>query len=58
MDEGNLGLKVDNELTFSEYIRAATAKANSAIGLLKNAFVCRDVDIWKNMYVSLVRPHL
>ena len=56
--ERDLGVKVDNELTFSEHIRAATAKANSVIGMLKNAFVCRDVDIWKNMYVSLVRPHL
>jgi hypothetical protein len=56
--ERDLGVKVDNELTFSEHIRAATAKANSVIGMLKNAFVCRDVDLWKNMYVSLVRPHL
>ena len=56
--ERDLGVKVDNELTFSEHIRAATAKANSVIGMLKNAFVCRDVDIWKNMCVSLVRPHL
>ena len=56
--ERDLGVTVDNELSFSEHIRAATAKANSVIGMLKNAFVCRDVDIWKNMYVSLVRPHL
>ena len=56
--ERDLGVKVDNELAFSEHIRAATAKANSVIGMLKNAFVCRDVDIWIKLYVSLVRPHL
>ena len=56
--ERDLGVKIDNELTFSEHIRAATAKANSVIGMLKNAFVCREVDVWKTMYVSLVRPHL
>ena len=49
---------MDNELAFSEHIRAATGKANSIIGMLKNAFVCRDVDIWIKLYVSLVRPHL
>ena len=47
--ERDLGVKVDNELTFGEHIRAATAKANSVIGLLKNAFVCRDEGLWKNM---------
>jgi len=56
--EWDLGVKVDNELAFSEHIRAATAKANNVIGMLKNAFVCRDVDIWIKLYVSLVRPHL
>ena len=56
--ERDLGVTVDNELAFSEHIRAATAKANSVIGMLKNAFVCRDVDIWIKLYVSLVRPHL
>ena len=50
-------MKVDNELAFSEYIRAATGKAIGVIGILKNAFVCRDVDIWIKLYVSLVRPH-
>ena len=56
--EWNLGVKVDNKLAFSEHIRAVTSKANSVIGMLKNAFVCRDVDIWIKLYVSLVRPHL
>ena len=42
--ERDLGVRVDNELGFSQHIRAATSKANSMIGLLKNAFVCRDVE--------------
>ena len=33
--ERDLGVKVDNELAFSEHIRAATGKANSIIGMLK-----------------------
>ena len=54
----DLSVIVDNELAFSEHIRVATAKANRVIGMLKNAFVYRDVDVWKTMYVILVRPHL
>ena len=56
--EKDLGVKVDHGLEFRQQIRSATAKAYSMIGMLKNAFVSRDVEIWKNLYVSMVRPHL
>jgi ribonuclease P/MRP protein subunit RPP40 len=26
--------------------------------MLKRTFTCRDEKLWKNLYVSLVRPHL
>ena len=45
-DERDLSVKVDNELAISEYIWAATAKADSVIGIFKNSSVCDDVDIW------------
>ena len=48
-----LGVKVVNDLAFNVYIRAATAKANSVIGMLKNDFVSRDVNIWLKLYVKL-----
>ena len=56
--ERDLGVRVDNELGFSQHIRAATSKANSMISMLKNAIVCRDMELWKKLYVSLIRPHL
>ena len=56
--EKDLGVLLDSELEFSQHIRAATSKANSVIGMLKNAFVSRDVELWIKLYVSLVRPHL
>ena len=56
--ERDLGVRLDNELGFSQHIRAVTSKANSMIGMLKNAFVCRDSELWKKLYVSLIRPHL
>ena len=40
-----MGVKVDSDLALNEYIRAAIPKANSFICLLKNHFVCRDVNI-------------
>ena len=56
--EKDLGVKVDHELDFRQQIRCATAKANSMIGMLKNAFVSRNVEVWMNMYVGMVRPYL
>ena len=33
-------------------------KANRILGMLKRIFVSRDLGLWKDLYVSLVRPHL
>jgi len=37
--EKDLGVKLDHDLDFCEQIRSATAKANSLLSMLKNAFV-------------------
>ena len=33
-------------------------KANKKPGMLKRTFYSRDRSLWRNLYVSLVRPHL
>ena len=33
-------------------------KANMILGMLKRTFESRDHGLWKDLYVSLVRPHL
>ena len=33
-------------------------KANKVLGLLKRSFVSRESKLWKNLYTSIVRPHL
>ena len=33
-------------------------KANRMLGMLKKTFESRDPKLWKELYVSLVRPHL
>ena len=50
-------VRADSEFGFSQHIRAATSKANSMIGLLKNAFVCRDVELLKKLYLSRLKHY-
>ena len=32
--------------------------ANKILGMLKRTFICKDPYLWKDLYVSMVRPHL
>ncbi len=34
------------------------AKAKKVLGMLVKTFTSRDAELWKMLYVSLVRPHL
>ena len=36
----------------------AASKANRVLGILRKTFISRDSQLWKNLYTSLVRPHL
>ena len=40
------------------HISTIVNKSNIILGILKRAFVSRDPDLWREIYVSLVRPHL
>ena len=52
------GVIVRADLKWGDHIITAASKANRVIGMLKKTFVSRDSEIWKILYVSLVRPHL
>ena len=56
--EKDLGVYFTSDINWKEHIREVTARANKILGSLKKAFVCRDSGLWKNLYTSLVRPHL
>ena len=56
--EKDLGLHVDNRLSFHEHVNQAVSKANRTLGLLKRTFVCRDNMIIKKIYTTMVRPIL
>ena len=56
--EKDLGVTFTPDLSWKEHILEITARANRILGSLKEAFVNRDSHLWKNLYISLVRPHL
>jgi hypothetical protein len=49
---------VSDDLKWSGHVNRRVAKANRILGMLKRTFESRDPELWKDLYVSLVRPHL
>ena len=56
--ERYLGVIFDTNLKWTEQINKAVNKANRILGFLSRTFESREVDIWKQLYTSIVRPHL
>ena len=56
--ERDLGIFVSSDLKWNIHVSNIASKANKVLGMLVKNFTCRDVDLWKQLYISLVRPHL
>lgn len=56
--ERDLGVFISNDLRWKRHINEIVSRANRVLGMLVRTFVCRDPDLWKTLYVALVRPHL
>ena len=56
--EQDLGLIIDNKLTFKEHIHLKVKKANALFGMLRRTFVRLDKEMFKQLFVAIVRPHL
>ena len=56
--EKDLGVLVDDQLTFKEHIATATAKANRVLGVIRRSFQHLEIDTFIDLYKSLVRPIL
>ena len=56
--EKDLGVQVDNELKFARHINTQVNKANRIVGLIRRSFSHIDKDGMRQMYISMVRPHL
>ena len=61
-EEKDLGILIDNELTFSKHIRGIVAKANRMLGLIRISFESleenENVKMFSSLYNTLIRPLL
>ena len=57
-EERDLGIVLSSNLKFSGQAAFASSKASSVLGMLKNTFASRDVELWTSLYKTYVRPHL
>ena len=56
--ERDLGVMESEDLKWERHISTIVNKANRLLGLLERTFIYRDPGLWRDLYVSLVRPHL
>ena len=56
--EKNLGVVVDSQLKFEEHITRIVKKANSGMGMIRRSFLYLDKDMFKKLFIAMVRPHL
>ena len=54
----DLGVIFDDELTFKEHINCKVKKANALASMLRRSFTHLDKDMFKQLFVAIVRPHL
>ena len=57
-EEKDLGVIVDAGLTFSKHIEKQVNKANKIVGLIRRSFTHLNTISMKQLFTSLVRPHL
>jgi hypothetical protein len=56
--ERDLGIYVDNNLSFKTHIAQATKKANRVVGVIRRSFDYLDWNLFTQLFKSLVRPML
>ena len=56
--EQDLGVFIEQDLSFDKHISVKVNKANSIAGLIRRSFEYIDCDSFKLVFTTLVRPHL
>jgi len=54
----DLGVTCDENLTFEDHICKKVKKANALMGVIRRTFNHLDKEVFKQLFVSIVRPHL
>ena len=57
-DEKDLGVTLDSELKFRDHMNIKINKANSMAGLIRRSFDYLDGPLFRQLFTTLVRPHL
>ena len=58
LEEKDLRVIIDMELTYEEHMSTKRKKANGIMGLIRRTFSFLDIETFKKLYTSFVRPHL
>ena len=56
--EQDLGIHLDNKLTFEQHLQAKINKANSVMGIIRRTYTYLDESSFLMLYKALVRPHV
>ena len=56
--EKDLGVQVDNQLSFKSHVAMVTAKANRVVGVIRRSFDNLTEELFATLFKSLVRPIL
>ena len=56
--EKDLGVMIDSKLTFDQHISSIVKKANSLAGLIRRSFEYMDKKMFRQLFTTIVRPHL
>ena len=56
--EKDIGVFIDNTLSFERHISYAVNKANRVLAITRKTFECMDNNIFNQIFKTLVRPHL
>ncbi|KAJ3610460.1 hypothetical protein NHX12_022552 [Muraenolepis orangiensis] len=57
-DEKDIGVVIDEKLTFEKHMSEKINKANGIMGLIRRTFEYMDKEIFSLIFESLVRPHV
>jgi hypothetical protein len=57
-EEKDLGVLISNTLKSSAHVAMADSKVNQVLGMIRRSFTYMDIPLMKQLYTSLVRPHL
>ena len=57
-EEIDLGVVVNSDLTFTSHIDRSISKANQALGIVRRTFSYLSEELFRNIYLTYIRPHI